>query len=125
MQGHTYIYRLESVSCSGVAKTEGRFTIFVPIVYGIALYQNYPNPANPNTTIEFKIDEPSLVKLFIYDVNGRRSATAIEKKMSSGEHKINVDCSNIASGTYFYVLRVHNLRTNAIRMLTKKMTILR
>jgi hypothetical protein len=125
LQGRTYIYRLESVSCGGVHETEGRFSIFIPVIYGLVLYQNYPNPANPLTTIEFKIDEPSHVRLFIYDVNGRRSSTIIDKKMSSGSHEVNVDCSSIASGTYFYFLRAHNTRTNAVRMLSKKMTVLK
>ena len=125
LQGRSYTYRLESVSCGGVHETEGQFLIFVPVEYGLTLYQNYPNPANPTTTIKFKIDEPSHVKLFVYDINGRKSATIIEEKMNSGEHEVGVDLSNIASGTYFYVLKAHNTRTNAIRMLSKKMTVLK
>jgi len=125
LQGKTYTYRLESVSCSGVLETEGRFVIFIPVVYGLALYQNYPNPANPTTIIKFRIDEPSHIKLLLYDINGRKSSVILDRKMGSGDHTIDVDFSSIASGTYFYVLRAHNKRTNAVRMLSKKMTILK
>jgi len=125
LQGKTYTYRLESVSCGGFHETEGRFVIFVPVIYGIALYQNYPNPANPTTTIGFKIDELSHVELFVYDLKGSQIASVINKRMGAGEHKAGIDCSNIASGTYFYILKVHNLRTNSIRMLTKKMVVLK
>jgi hypothetical protein len=125
LQGRTYTYRLESVSCGGIHETEGRFVIFVPVEYGLALYQNYPNPANPTTTIKFRIDEPSHVKLFLYDVNGRKSATILNKHMNSGEHTVSIDCSNIASGSYYYVLRAHNERTNEVRMLTKRMVVLK
>jgi len=125
LMGHTYIYRLESVSCGGVIETEGRFSIFVPIEYGMFLAQNYPNPANPTTTIEFSIDERAHIKLFLYDIGGRQSAVIRDKVMDAGEYKIGIDLSDIASGTYFYILRSHNTRTNAVRILTKKLTLLK
>lgn len=125
LMGHTYIYRLESVSCGGVAETEGRFSIFVPIEYGIFLYQNYPNPANPRTMIQFSIDERAHIKLFLYDTVGRRSKTIRDEMMEAGEYKVRLDASNIASGAYFYVLRAHNVRTNSVRILTKKLTVIK
>jgi len=125
LMGHTYIYRLESVSCGGFVETEGRFSIFIPIEYGMFLAQNYPNPLNPTTTIEFSIDERAHLKLFLYDTRGRQSAIIRDEIMEAGEYKIGVDLSNMASGTYFYVLRSHNTRTNVIRILTKKLTLLK
>jgi len=124
-QGRSYIYRLESVSCGGVIETEGRFSIFVPIEYGMFLAQNYPNPFNPKTTIEFSIDERAHVKLFLYDVRGSQSAAIRDEIMEAGEYRVGIDLSDLASGSYFYVLKTHNTKTNAIRILTKKLTLLK
>lgn len=125
LSGKSYIYILESVSYSGVVEEEGRFSIFVPIIYGIHLAQNYPNPFNSTTTIEFSIDERSEVNLIVYDVQGKRTITIIDEMYDTGGYKIGIDASDIASGTYFYFLRVHNMRTRAVRMLSKKLTVIK
>lgn len=125
LQGKTYTYRLESVSCSGITEDEGRFVIFIPIIYGMRLSRNYPNPFNPTTTINFSIDEKSLVRLFLYDITGRKTATIRDEVMGAGEYNVRIDASGIASGNYILVLRAHNTRTNSVRMLTKKLTVLK
>lgn len=125
LSGKTYLYILESVSHSGMIEEEGRFSIFVPIIYGIHLAQNYPNPFNSTTTIEFSIDERSQIKLIVYDMQGKRITTVIDKIYNVGGYKIDLNVDDIASGTYFYFLRAHNIRTNAVRMLSKKLTVIK
>ena len=122
--GSTYTYTLESVSCSGVYNIEGRVVIYVPMIYGIFLAQNYPNPFNNSTTIEYAIDEKSEVSLHLYDINGR-SAQVFKKIQAAGTYTQIINANNIASGTYIYFLRVHNMRTMTIRILSKKMTVIK
>ena len=72
----------------------------VPLKY--ALYQNFPNPFNPSTTIGFDLKEGGRVTLEIYDVLGRKVATVIDKRMKAGRYKIVFYSPKLSSGVYFY-----------------------
>ncbi|MBS4036468.1 MAG: T9SS type A sorting domain-containing protein [Ignavibacterium sp.] len=72
------------------------------------LRQNYPNPFNSYTTIEFSIPFYSFITLKIYDILGREIKTLISSDIQSGNHKINFDASDFASGIYIYQLRADN-----------------
>jgi hypothetical protein len=72
-----------------------------------ALYPNYPNPFNPETTISFDVPEPSRVRIAIYNRLGQKVRTLIDETKSAGRHRINWngtdDCGNkVSSGVYFY-----------------------
>ena len=73
------------------------------------LKQNFPNPFNPSTTIEFALLKADQVELNIYDVLGRKITTLVNRNMQAGSHNIEFDASNLASGVYFYQLKVGNL----------------
>lgn len=68
------------------------------------LFQNFPNPFNPNTTIRFNLKENVHVKLMVYNLLGQKIATLIDKKMVAGEKGIVWYAKGIPSGTYFYRL---------------------
>jgi hypothetical protein len=79
------------------------------------LEQNYPNPFNPVTKIRFSIPplNPPLVKvgsgmvtLKVYDITGREIQTLVKEKLNPGTYEVTFDCSNLASGVYFYQLKV-------------------
>ncbi len=69
------------------------------------LRQNYPDPFNPGTTIEFELPEASQVTLNVYDVVGRLVAALIDERREAGVHQVRFDGSNLASGVYFYRLQ--------------------
>ncbi len=84
------------------------------------LYNNYPNPFNPSTTIKFNIPDAGSVKLKIYNVMGQLVKTVIDKSnMEQGQYKVSVDMDNFSSGIYFYSLEHSN------RTITKKMLLLK
>ncbi len=68
------------------------------------LFQNYPNPFNPTTTINYKLTKNIFVKLIIYDALGRKVKTLVNEYQNSGDHKVELDASNLSSGVYFYRL---------------------
>jgi uncharacterized delta-60 repeat protein len=75
------------------------------------LSQNYPNPFNPSTKIEFTLAKSGFVTLQIYDVLGRKVRTLVSEELSSGYKSVNWDGKNeegkdVASGVYFYQLKV-------------------
>lgn len=70
-----------------------------------ALEQNYPNPFNPSTTIEFSLDKAQRVTLAVYDMFGREASVLTDEVRPAARHSVSFDASDIASGTYLYVLR--------------------
>jgi len=90
---------------------------FIPLEF--ELKQNYPNPFNPSTTIEFSLNEVNHVELNIYDALGQKIATLISSIMEAGSYKFQYDASNLATGIYFYELKVGN--NNSV----KKMNLLK
>ncbi len=69
------------------------------------LYQNYPNPYNPTTTIEFDVASKSKVSLKVYNILGQEVATIINKVMEPGSYKTKFNAfstKTLASGVYFY-----------------------
>ncbi|HZW39236.1 MAG TPA: T9SS type A sorting domain-containing protein, partial [Ignavibacteriaceae bacterium] len=83
------------------------------------LKQNFPNPFNPITTINFNLSTSSKIELIIYDLLGNKVKELIDEYREAGNHKINFDASNLSSGTYFYTLKANNL------LICKKMTLLK
>jgi hypothetical protein len=85
----------------------------------LALADNYPNPFNPTTTIDFSIAEPTDVSLVVYNINGEVVANLVDGEMSVGNHSVTFDASNLSSGVYFYTLRAGDF------VATKKMTLIK
>ncbi len=74
-----------------------------------ALAQNFPNPFNPLTQIEFNLRRPGSVRLEVFNSLGQKVATLIEGDRSAGTHVVQwfgVDDGGheVASGVYFYRL---------------------
>ena len=83
------------------------------------LSQNYPNPFNPVTTIPFAIYKRVNVELKVYDIQGKLVDTLIDGPMNPGSHNIKYDANHLATGNYFYQLKVEG------QILTKKMILVR
>jgi len=66
------------------------------------LFDNYPNPFNPSTTIAFNLPSRSLVTLKIYDLLGREVATLVSEVLDGGKYIRQWNSKNVASGVYFY-----------------------
>ena len=74
------------------------------IPYEFALFNNYPNPFNPITTIKFSIPETQQVTLKIYNLMGREVVTLIDQELHAGYHTTKWNAGSMASGVYFYRL---------------------
>ncbi len=68
------------------------------------LLNNYPNPFNNQTTIEFYLSEPGETTLSIFDVTGRLVDTIFKRNIDAGFYKINWQPQDFSSGIYFYSL---------------------
>ena len=74
----------------------------IPTVYSLS--NNYPNPFNPTTTINFSIPEQSNVKVIIYDALGNQLDVIADEVKSAGTYSVKWNATNYASGIYFYKL---------------------
>jgi hypothetical protein len=72
------------------------------------LYNNYPNPFNPVTTIRYGIPKTDNVRLVIYNMLGQELATLIDEKQKPGIYEYQWDGTDFPSGIYFYHLKLSN-----------------
>lgn len=100
-----YIYRLKQVDLDGSFDFVGYSFADISSPMEFVLEQNYPNPFNPITTISFNIPTELNISLKIFDVLGNEVVTLINEKMNAGDHEVQFNASNIASGIYFYTLQ--------------------
>jgi hypothetical protein len=83
------------------------------------LKQNYPNPINPVTNIEFQIPKSEFVTLVVYNMLGMEVTTLISDILDSGKHSYQFNGEDLASGIYYYQLAAGNYKE------VKKMILLR
>ncbi|MBX7046276.1 MAG: T9SS type A sorting domain-containing protein [Ignavibacteria bacterium] len=74
----------------------------VPKDYNI--YQNFPNPFNPATTIKFDVLKTGFVKLEVFDQTGRQIDELINENLKPGTYSVSWDAKNKPSGIYYYRL---------------------
>lgn len=68
------------------------------------LYNNYPNPFNPTTNIEFDIPVSGAVRLELFDIAGKKVSDMLNENLSPGKYKYSLNGSNMNSGVYFIKL---------------------
>lgn len=101
---------------------------FIPISTGVKdkpmarnlfkVSNNYPNPFNPATTIEYTLANSGNVKIVIYDVTGREIETIVNEYKKSGNYKIVFNAANLSSGIYYYQLQSgNNIQTKSMLLL--------
>ena len=82
-------------------------SIFNPTSFELG--KAYPNPFNPSIVIPFTLEKSGNISMTVFNTNGQRVATLISNKhMESGEHNVIFNADKLASGVYFYQLRVDN-----------------
>lgn len=80
---------------------------------------NYPNPFNPSTTINYQLPENGFVTLKVFDILGKEIETLVNENKSAGYYKVNFDGSNLASGVYIYTIRVNEIMQSKKMLLAK------
>jgi N-acetylneuraminic acid mutarotase len=83
------------------------------------LRQNFPNPFNPSTTIEYSLATSSHISLGLFDCLGRTLSILDGGFRSAGDHTIRINLQYLPTGIYFYTLKTTNY------LATKKLILLK
>ena len=95
-----------------------------PLPHAFILYNNYPNPFNPNTILRYDLPEGGLVNITIYDMMGRKVSTLVNRKQTAGYKSVQWNATNnagspVSAGIYLYMIQAGEFRQ------TKKMVLLK
>jgi len=103
---------------TGITDVDGNQTI-MPLTY--KLENNFPNPFNPTTEIEYAIPVSNHVSIDIFNSLGQKVKTLVDRHMTAGTYKVIWDATNdvgnkVPSGLYFY--RMRSSHFNSIKKMT-------
>jgi hypothetical protein len=86
----------------------------------MALHQNFPNPFNPYTLINYELSNKSDVKLAIYDITGKTISIPVDGNQNTGTYQVKFSGNNLPSGIYFYTLFVNGNIIDSKKMILIK-----
>jgi hypothetical protein len=106
LPGSTYKYRVECEVEGAARRLLFETDAIAMPALPVTLYQNHPNPFNPQTVIRFYLPEAQEIVLDVYNVAGERVARLAEGKKEKGFHQVIWDGRSksgtaCASGVYF------------------------
>jgi hypothetical protein len=113
-----YIGYQDTTNCEQVSIIDGT----LPVTY--KLYNAYPNPFNPKTTLHYDLPEDAMVNITIYDMMGRIVSNLVSSQQNAGYKSIQWDATNnlgepVSAGMYLYTIQAGEFRQ------TKKMVLLK
>lgn len=85
-----------------------KITIVVDPPDRFELFQNFPNPFNPTTTISYLLPKQCVVTLKVYNMLGQEVATLVNQVQEAGYRTATLDGRNLASGVYVYRIQARN-----------------
>ena len=94
------------------------------IPYQFTLHNNYPNPFNPETNIQFDIPEQLSVRLAIYDLSGKEVNVLVHNTFAPGKYEVKWAGKDqhgqpVSAGMYIYQIEAGSFRN------TKKLILLK
>ncbi|MBP7214060.1 MAG: T9SS type A sorting domain-containing protein [Candidatus Kapabacteria bacterium] len=103
--GHTYSYRLRMIDRDGKSLySDAKKVTIEGQVNGINITDILPNPATDIAKFELVIENGASIDLALYDMSGRRVETLLSGNQNAGRYPINIDCKQLANGTYSLIL---------------------
>jgi len=69
------------------------------------LSQNKPNPFEEETKVDIEVLEEGIYSLIILDETGRTVKTVFEQNLAPAQYSFNINCSDLPSGSFFYMLK--------------------
>jgi endoglucanase len=76
----------------------------VPLPRGFRLGQNFPNPFNGSTVIEYELPAAAQVRIVLYNALGQLIRTLVDAHQGAGTYRHRLEAGGLSSGTYYYRL---------------------
>lgn len=99
-----YIFQSAAAPVTGI---QGKPTAVESISNGVD-FKMYPNPTNSNATLAFNLDQDQNVTLQVYNMLGESVYSDNEGILSSGQHTLMINGSNLNNGVYLVKLTTDN-----------------
>ncbi|MBS1494035.1 MAG: T9SS type A sorting domain-containing protein [Bacteroidetes bacterium] len=105
-----YICTVHGPSMAGdITATVSGVNEITSIADVFSLAQNFPNPFNPTTKINFSIPKAGYVSLKVFDILGNEVSNLVNENLSSGTYSVDFNAAStgnaLSSGVYFYRLQ--------------------
>lgn len=100
-----HTYNLIEVELNGIIKIAGEKEIFVSGPNQFILYQNFPNPFNPSTLIQYSLPKAGNVELKVFNTLGEEVICLENGYKETGNYSVNFKTAGISSGIYFYQIK--------------------
>lgn len=122
--GKTYYWRVRSINSKGEVSSYSTIEKFTPAtITGITdqkeiptefqLKQNFPNPFNPTTIIEFSIPTEGFYSLDVFNILGEKVSSLVNGTLNPGIYKAAFNGKDLSSGIYFY--KLYGNKVNLVR----------
>lgn len=108
-----------NVSAVGISETLNN----IPEEY--LVLNNYPNPFNPNTQINFQFKDRSHVRLSVFDIEGKEIEVLTDKILNGGSYVATFEGNNLSSGIYFCRLEMKDMNSGKHSHAVRKMILVR
>src|SRR5713101_2803848 len=79
-----------------------------PVSQRVELRQNFPNPFNPSTTVEYFLPFSARVRLVVFDILGNEVKEMVNREQEAGFHHASWNGANVGSGLYYCRLEAAN-----------------
>ncbi len=129
-----YYMVLRSVDNQGNLSDESEEIRIVPVgvkgeghevVMDYLLFNNYPNPFNPETVIGYRLKSPGRVILTVYTITGEPVRVLQDREMPAGYHETKFRGDDLASGIYLYKIDVRSSEGVPVYTSVKKMMLVK
>jgi hypothetical protein len=122
--GKSYYWRVRSVNSNGEVSSYSTLEMFTPnsttgitdkkeIPTEFQLKQNFPNPFNPTTIMEFNIPVKGFYSLDVFNILGEKVTTLVNGMLNPGIYKTTFNGKDLSSGVYLY--RLYGNNVNLVR----------
>ncbi|MFC2150256.1 T9SS type A sorting domain-containing protein, partial [Calditrichota bacterium] len=89
----------------------------LPLEWNLA--QNFPNPFNPTTQIDYSVRNEGVIKLTVYDIQGRQVSLLADGYRQAGRYSVTFDAAQYPAGMYIYRLEAEDIS------ITRKMVLIK
>lgn len=114
-----YQYRLKQTDFDGTFEYSNTIEVEVSIPTRFSLNQNFPNPFNSVTSIQYAIANKQFVTLKVYDIIGKEIATLVNENKEAGNYSVDFNAAELPSGVYIYQLSTAGFTQIKKMILTK------